>query len=141
MKFAIHESTERGIAVLQPEGDLNETSSGVLQARALEIMEEGRQQIIIDLEMTSGTSSHALRMLLMVSKKLQSVGGKLVICSAQSHVDNALNLSGLNRLCCIRPDRERAVAELMVKERIIRLAALVAKLLGCAEQRRAAEAV
>jgi anti-anti-sigma factor len=142
MKFSIHDSTDRGITFLQPEGDLNEASSGVLQERVLELMEEdGRQLIVIDLETTSGASSHALRALLMLSKKLQSVGGKLVICSARSHVETALTLSGLNRLCCIRPDREQAISELMVEERIVRLAKLVAQLLGRAEQGRAAEAV
>lgn len=142
MRFEIHETTDKGITFLKPEGDLNEASSGVLQSRVLEIMDEpDRHRIVVDLETTSGATSHALRVLLMLSKKLQSVGGKLVICNAQSDVETALTLSGLNRLCCICSDRGRAVAELMVETRIVRLAALVTRLLGRADERKAAEAV
>lgn len=138
MRFLIHESRDRGVVVLGPDGDLNEAASGVLEAKVLEIMERGEQRIVIDLGSTSGTSSHALRMLLMLSKKLQSVGGRLVVCNARSGVQNALNLSGLTRLCCVKPDRDQAVRALMVEEGIVRLADLIADLLGRAERRRAA---
>jgi len=142
MRFEIQKSAESGITVLQPEGDLNEGSSGVLQSTAAEVMEEGARLVVIDLKKTSGASSHAFRMLLMLSKKLQSIGGRLVICGAQKDVEGALTLSGLTRLCCVRADRVDAVKELMVEGRIVRLAALVAQLLGRAETRRlAAEAV
>lgn len=142
MRFEVHTNTERGITVLEPEGDLNQTSSGVLQEAAAELMEEGSRLVVIDLNMTSEASSHAFRMLLMLSKKLQSVGGHLVICGARGSVENALTLSGLTRLCCVTTDRDGAVKELMVEGKIVRLAQLVAQLLGRAEARRlAAEAV
>jgi anti-anti-sigma factor len=142
MRFEIHESVERGMTVLQPDGDLNERSSEVLQEKIAELMEAGVRLVIIDLELTSAASSHAFRMLLMVSKKLQSIGGRLVVCGAQSGVESALKLSGLTRLCCVRADRAAGLKELMVEGRIDKLAKLVAKLLGAAEERRrAAEAV
>ncbi len=137
MRFDIHESTDRGITTLTPDGELNETASGVLRGRVLDIAEEGRRLVIIDLRSTSSATSHALRVLLMLSKKLQSVGGRLVICGARGDVDNALTLSGLNRLCCVTDDHDQAVGQLVVENRIVRLAALVAKLLNRAEQRRA----
>jgi anti-anti-sigma factor len=142
MKFEIHQSTERGITVLQPDGDLSETSSGVLQSTAAELMEEGTRLVVVDLVTTTEASSHAFRMLLMLSKRLESVGGRLVVCGAQSNIESALTLSGLNRLCCVRTGRPDAVKELLVEGRIVRLAKLVAQLLGLAEKRRrAAEAV
>ena len=61
MKFEIHQSTERGITVLQPEGDLNETSSGVLQSKAAELMEEGTRLVVIDLITTTGASKRRWR--------------------------------------------------------------------------------
>ena len=141
MRFEIQKSTESGITVLQPGGDLNEGSFGVLQSTAAEVMEEGARLVVIDLTTTSEASSHAFRMLLMLSKKLQSIGGRLVICGAQKGVEGALTLSGLTRLCCVRADRADAVKELMVKGRIVRLAALVAQLLTRAETRRLAAEV
>lgn len=142
MRFDVHESTDRGITTFTPDGELNETSSGVLRDRVLETAEDGRTLIIIDLGTTTSATSHALRVLLMLSKKLQSVGGRLVICGARDDVGNALTLSGLNRLCCVTTDRDQAVDQLVVENSIARLAALVAKLLARAEQRRAsAEAV
>ena len=136
MRFEVHQTTQKGITVLEPEGALNENSSGELEATALEVMEEGGRLIVIDLAKTSTASSHAFRMLLMLSKKLQSVGGRLVVCGAQSRVDNALSLSGLKRLCCVKVDRGDAVQELLVEDKIVRLAELVAQLLGRAEKRR-----
>lgn len=142
MRFEIHQSAERGITVLQPDGELNEMSSDVLQKSAAELMEEGSRLVVIDLEMTSEVSSHAFRMLLMLSKRLQSAGGRLVICGAQNGVESALTLSGLTRLCCVRTNRTEAVKELMVEGRVVRLAELVAQLLSRAEARRlATEAV
>jgi anti-anti-sigma factor len=142
MRFEIHQSAEGGITVLQPEGQLVEASSEVLQARVSELMEEGTRLMVIDLTMTSEASSHAFRMLLMLSKRLQSVGGRLVICGAQKGVESALTLSGLTRLCCVRADRSDSVKELMVEGRIVRLADLVARLMARAEARRMpAEAV
>lgn len=138
MKFEVHESTEEGIAILEPDGDLSDASSAALQARVLELTEEGRHLIVIDLAKTTSATSQALRVLLMLSKKLQSLGGRLVICCARSDVGNALALSGLNRLCCVTAGREQAIGELRVEEKVVRLAALVAQLLGRAEARRAA---
>jgi anti-anti-sigma factor len=142
MRFDVHESTDRGITTFTPDGELNETSSGVLRDRVLESAEDGRTLVIIDLGTTTSATSHALRVLLMLSKKLQSLGGRLVICGARDDVGNALTLSGLNRLCCITADREQAIDQLTVEEKIVRLAAVVSTLLGRAERRRAsAEAV
>jgi anti-anti-sigma factor len=138
MKFEVHRATQRGITILEPEGALDETSSGELETVALEVMEEGGRLIVIDLAKASSASSHAFRMLLMLSKKLQSVGGRLVVCGARSRVDNALSLSGLKRLCCVKVDRDGALIELMVEDRIVRLAEIVSRLLGRAEKRRQA---
>lgn len=138
MRFELHRTTKRGITVLEPEGTLNEGSSAQLESAALEVMEDGGRLIIIDLAKASKASSHAFRMLLMLSKKLNSVGGRLIVCGARSRVDNALSLSGLKRLCCVKVDRDGAMMELLVEDKIVRLAEGVAELLTRAEKRRLA---
>ncbi len=142
MQFKIHSSTQRGITVLQPEGALDETTSAELVKEVSELMEQGQNLIVVDLAKTSTATSHAFRTLLMLSKRLVSVGGRLVVCAAQHSVAGALSLSGLARLCCVRDNRREAVNELLVEERIDRLAVLVARLLLRGEERRkAVEAV
>ncbi len=138
MRFEIHKEAERGITVLQPEGELDEMTSSELLQAVSELMENGEDLLVIDLAKTAAASSHAFRALLMLSKRLVSVGGRLVVCAAQNSVARALTLSGLSRLCCVRESRKDAVDELLVEERIERLAALVNKLLIRGEERRMA---
>ncbi len=136
MRFEVHSKTERGITVLEPEGALDETTSVELVQAVSALMENGDDLIVIDLARTTAASSHAFRALLMLSKRLLSTGGRLVVCAAQNSVANALKLSGLTRLCCVRDHQTDAVDELLIEERIERLAALVSKLLVRGERRR-----
>jgi anti-anti-sigma factor len=138
MQFEIHSITERGITILQPEGALDEATSPELLQAVLELLDQDVHLIVIDLAKASSATSHAFRTLLKVSKRLASDGGRLVVCSAQRSVAGALSLSGLARLCCVRDNRKMAVNELLVEERIERLAALVAGLLLSGENRRKA---
>ena len=135
MRFEIHSVTEQGISVLQPEGALNETTSAEFLETVSELMDQGHHLIVIDLAKTSAASSHAFWALLMLSKRLASVGGRLVVCAAQRSVAGALSLSGLARLCCVRDNRKDAVNELLVDKSIDRLAVLVSQLLQTGAQR------
>jgi anti-anti-sigma factor len=140
----IQRSDHRGIVILRPEGSLNEGTSIELQEAVGEVTEAGEaddaggRMIVIDLSATSAASSHAFRMLLRLSKGLKSTGGRLVVCGASGGVQSALDLSGLARLCCVRRTTDEAIAELMVEERIVRLARIVSMLLRRAEERHAA---
>jgi anti-sigma B factor antagonist/stage II sporulation protein AA (anti-sigma F factor antagonist) len=139
VRFEVHSVTEQGISVVQPDGELDETTSAEFSEAVSELMDQGHHLIVIDLGKTTAASSHAFRSLLMLSKRLASVGGRLVVCAAQRNVAGALSLSGLSRLCCVRASRKQAVSELMVEERIDRLAVLVARLLRRGAERRQAE--
>jgi anti-sigma B factor antagonist/stage II sporulation protein AA (anti-sigma F factor antagonist) len=139
VRFEIHSVTEQGISVVQPEGELDETTSVEFSETVSALMDEGHHLIVIDLAKTTAASSHAFRALLMLSKRLASVGGRLVVCAAQRSVAGALSLSGLARLCCVRESRKDAVSELLVEERIDRLAVLVARLLRKGAERHRAE--
>jgi anti-anti-sigma factor len=131
----IHRSDRQGISILRPEGSLNEGTSTELQDAVGEVTESDGAMVVIDLSDTNAASSHAFRVLLRVSKRLKSSGGRLVVCGARGAVQSALELSGLARLCCVRRTTDEALAELMVEERIVRLARLVGDLLRRAEER------
>ncbi len=128
------------VRVFLPAGTLDERATLELQQAILEEVEEGRRHVVIDLRHVVRVTSHALRTFLMLTRRLDSMSGRLALCAPPPDVDSALAMSGLNRLCFVTPTRDEALRRLARDERIDRLAALVAELLARAEARRKAAA-
>ncbi len=120
------------------DGPLDEKAALDLQQTILEVVEEGHHHVIIDLRRVPRVSSHALRTFLMLTRRLDSMSGRLALCAPSPDVTSALAMSGLNRLCFVTPTRDEALRRLALDERIDRLAVLVSELLARAETRRQA---
>jgi len=98
-------------------------------------VDEGARHIVVDLTKTEHIGGAGLRVLLMLSKKLDSMDGGLVLCCMSQGVRKAFDLAGFTRLFSITPTRDRAIRELSGDETVARVSDLAAELLAASEER------
>ena len=85
MQVQLHERRQGGVVILAPEGRLDsgkiDQFDKVVQAR----IREGHHRLLIDCTNLVFAASSALRVLLVTVRKLNEVGGKLVLCNMNPH--------------------------------------------------------
>ncbi len=123
------------VVVIKPSGVLDQAAAKELEEEISGLLEGGELHMVIDLGATTKVAGAALRSFLMLTKKLESLGGRLALCSAHRDVQRAVAVSGLNHLCSITGTRAEAIELLAVDETLARIADLAAELLGKAELR------
>lgn len=123
------------VVVVKPSGDLDENTIKELEEKIGELIDKDELHMVIDLGATTKLAGAALRVFLMLTRKLESLGGHVALCSAHRDAKKAITVSGLSHLCSITETRAEAVKLLAVDETLARIANLAANLLGQAELR------
>jgi len=131
----ILESREGGVLILEPVGCLDKSASKEFQERTVEILEAGDSRIVIDMEQTEQVDGTGLREMLSLSRRLDGMDGRLVVCSMSEQVRKAFHLAGLLRMFSIASDRSDAIGQLSGDASLARAADLAVQLLIRAEQR------
>src|SRR5690348_291346 len=93
-------------------GRLDASSSGSLEEKVLKHIEGGERRIIIDFAQLDYISSVGLRVLMLASKRLKPVGGRLVLCALQPAVRQVFDIAGFSTILAIVDTRDQAVAKL-----------------------------
>jgi anti-anti-sigma factor len=106
----IREERTPETVVLAPQGRLDEKASAALEARVHERMLEGERHFVVDLSAAESLSGAALRVLLMLCRKLGSARGRLVLASPSDPVVAALEISGFAGAFAVRATLEEAMA-------------------------------
>ena len=92
MHFVSHpwqvEDVEDGTVVKLTERDCND--SGLTEDLLALVMESGRPKLYLDLLEVRGLSSVVARRLFVLDRRLQSTGGRLVLCNLASGLCEAL---------------------------------------------------
>lgn len=108
----IVEEKQGGVVVLAPSGRVDSASSAELEGALLRRLGAGETQLAVDFGGVEYISSAGLRVLLMLVKKLQGSGGRLVLCAMPESVRLVFELAGFLPLFEIEDSREAAVARL-----------------------------
>ena len=108
----IAEEKQGEVLILAPGGRVDSASSGQLETALLKNLETGQSRLVVDLAAVEYISSAGLRVLLMLVKKLQGSGGRLVLCAMPESVRLVFELAGFLPLFEIEGSREAAVARL-----------------------------
>jgi anti-anti-sigma factor len=106
----IHEETQGGATVIAPHGRVDSSSAPELETHLLGGLGAGKTQLVVDFASVEYISSAGLRVLLMLAKKLQSTGGRLVLCTMPESVRLVFELAGFLPIFEIEETREAAVA-------------------------------
>jgi anti-anti-sigma factor len=105
----IEETQSGGVLILRPQGRLDAVSAPRLQESALGHLDTGTKSLVLDLENVDYVSSAGLRAVLVAAKRLQEMGGKLVVCSLRGIVQEVFAMSGFDQIIESAPDQAAAL--------------------------------
>lgn len=92
------DETDEKIAVIRPVGRLNMAAAPQLTATIAEVVEAGRETVVIDLSATEFIDSSGLGALVASLKRCRQAGGDLRLAAPTAQVVTALKLTNLDRV-------------------------------------------
>ena len=108
MKIETRES--QGIHIIAFEGNLDTNSSPEAESVINELIDTGKQKILVNFEQLNFISSAGLRVLLATVKKLNASGGELRICSLNATVQEVFDISGFVTILNVKNTEEEALS-------------------------------
>jgi anti-sigma B factor antagonist len=106
----IKQESEGNIVILALEGRLDTLNFALLEKEMTLLIEKNQKNIILDCQDLDYVSSSGLRILLKSLKLVDTVQGRLTICSLQPQIIQIFKISGFDHLFEIYPGRKEAVA-------------------------------
>lgn len=106
------ESLDDNRHVVAVEGEIDLFTAPELKAALSDALESGRTRIVVDLTGTTFLDSTALGVLIGAVKRLRSRDGALTIVNTDPNIAKTFEITGLDQIFVIRPDREQAIAAL-----------------------------
>lgn len=104
----IQESKNGSVVILELNGRLDASTSGMLEKKLMDCLNGGEKFFILDFNRLDYISSAGLRVLLMAAKKTIGIGGKLVLSCLKEHVNEVFNIAGFTTIFPICSTREDA---------------------------------
>jgi len=111
MQLQMREQRQGRVVILAPEGRLDSGKIAEFDKTIQERIRRGHHRLLIDCTNLIFAASSALRVLLITVRKLNEVGGKLVLCNMNPHVFGIFETSGFTKLMSIRNTFEEGLAE------------------------------
>ncbi len=104
--------TERGkYAVLSVHGEVDVYTAPRFRERLIELVSEGKHQIVVDLEGVDFLDSTGLGVLVGGLKRLRSHGGDLYLVCTQSRILKVFEITGLTKVFSIYESVDEAVGQ------------------------------
>jgi anti-sigma B factor antagonist len=98
-------------------GALDLSTAPLLKAELLALLEAGVRRLVIELPKSSEIDSSGLAVLVGIRKRLDRLGGALVVVIDDAHIAYRFAAVGLDRFLTIAHSREEALAALSVVQR------------------------
>jgi anti-anti-sigma factor len=90
----IIEKRKGHITVVALIGELNATAGPDAQYKLLQFVQEGKKFMVLDLSQTSYLASAGMRVLLMLSKRIEATDGRLFLAGMSTIIRDILDVSG-----------------------------------------------
>jgi len=110
MILDIDSREENGVAVVELEGKMSTSTAPEAETYLKELLAEGTNQILLNLEGVDFIASTGLRVILATGKKLLASQGKLVICCLNPTVSEVFRMSGFSRMFAVFDTEQEALA-------------------------------
>ncbi len=98
--------------VIYVDGDLTTNSSPQVEAEINEILEATNTNVIINVEKVNFIASTGLRIILVLGKRLNKDGLKLIMCSMNDTTKSVFDISGFSKMFPIFETEEEALESL-----------------------------
>jgi anti-sigma B factor antagonist len=108
MKIEIRES--QGVQIVAFEGNLDTNTSPEAEKKINELIDAGKQKLLVNFEQLNFIASSGLRVLLATVKKLNASGGDLRICSLNPTVQEVFDISGFVTILNVKSTEEEALS-------------------------------
>jgi anti-sigma B factor antagonist len=105
----ISEDRKADAVILALSGKLDATTAKTFEDRILGVINGGTQRLVVDLSQLDYVSSSGLRVFIIAAKRLQTVDGKIVLCSMKDHVRQVFDLAGFSSMLSIYASRDEAM--------------------------------
>lgn len=110
MDLGLNVAARNGYAVLAVQGELDLTTAPQLRERLIDLVGQGHQRIVVDLEDATFLDSTGLGVLVGGLKRLRSRNGDLTLVCTQRHLLNVLKVTGLMKVFSLYASVGSAVA-------------------------------
>src|SRR5205814_7020982 len=97
--------------VLSVKGEVDVYTAPRLREKLVELVSQGKHQIVVDLEAVDFLDSTGLGVLVGGLKRLRSHDGDLVLVCTQSRILKVFEITGLTKVFAIHDSLDAAVAE------------------------------
>lgn len=98
-----------GQVVISLSGRIDSTAAVEFEEKLIEIIDKGKNTMIIDFLRIQFISSAGLRVLLLAAKKVKPYGGKIVLCDMSKDVREVFDISGFSSIFDIQDNVTSAV--------------------------------
>ena len=98
------------ITVVDMDGELDSQTSGNAYDEMVRIAKSGVSKVILNISKLMYVSSAGLRVILTAAKLLNSSGGEMKICQANSTVKEVLEMTGFNHLVHMYDTEDEAIS-------------------------------
>lgn len=102
---------KNGIHVVSLVGSLDTNTSVDAETKFGELLESGAQTIVVNFTDLKYISSAGLRIMLFMAKKMNALGGKILLCSMNATVKEVFDISGFSTIFRICANEEEALGE------------------------------
>ena len=107
MDITITVEKEDNCSVVMVSGKIDASTSDELEDTLIDLMDQGEQNIILDLQGTTYISSAGLRVLVVATKQVYDTG-HFCLCNASSNVLEIIEMAGFNVFMNIYEDLSTA---------------------------------
>lgn len=99
-----------GVSIIDFSGNLDTNHSPVAEAEVNGLLENGKTQIVFNFSKLNFIASSGLRILLATAKKLNTSGGRMVVCNLNETVQEVFDISGFASILNLAGDEDEALA-------------------------------
>lgn len=111
MDIDIQIEKEDNFSMVVVSGRIDAASSDELEDALVGLLDDGENNIILDLENTNYISSAGLRVLVVITKQLYD-SGFFCLCNASDNVSEIIEMAGFNAFMNICDDRQSAIDQI-----------------------------
>ncbi|MGR8934359.1 MAG: STAS domain-containing protein [Gammaproteobacteria bacterium] len=108
--LTISSAHQDGVLIVNLAGRIDAANAKDLEQQCLQWIENGETRIIFDFSAVNYISSAALRVFLLVAKRLGSVNGSVRLCGLNTTLRDVFDISGFSKLFTITTTLQEALA-------------------------------
>ena len=112
MALSINLEDHYNYTMLELDGEIDASTSGILKSALNQALREGSQHLVLECSMLSSISSAGLKVLLSSRRKLSGFN-RITMCNVAQHIVSLLEMSGMTRFVSINEDVDDAETMLM----------------------------